>query len=103
MFKRTLSAALVFGVAAIAPPAAHAQTNCAPRDVLIERLEERYSERLTGGGLQNANTLLEVWASDKTGSFTVLMSRADGISCIVASGQSWSSVVEASVEEDTAS
>lgn len=103
MFKRTVSAALVFGAAAIAPPAVSAQTNCAPRDTIVERLQGKYSERLTGGGLQNDQQLLEIWSSEQTGSFTVLMSRANGISCIVASGQNWNSVVSAAMPDGKAS
>lgn len=103
MFKRTISAALVFGAAAIAPPAVHAQNNCAPRELIVERLQSKFKERLSGGGLQNENQILEVWSSDATGSFTVIVSRADGISCIVASGQNWNTVVTASVPDGTAS
>ena len=103
MFKRTISAALVFGAVATAPPAALAQTNCAPRDILVERLKERYAETLKGGGLQNADLMLEVWSSDSTGSFTVLMSRADGISCVIAAGQDWTSAVAATGADDTPS
>lgn len=62
---------------------------CGPRDKMIVHLKERYSERLAGGGMQSEELLLEVWASDKSGSFTVLSTQANGISCIVASGQHW--------------
>ena len=103
MFKRTITAALIFGAAAIAPPAVHAQSNCAPRDSVIERLKEKYSERLTGGGVQNSDTVLEIWSSEKTGSFTVLITHANGMSCVVSSGQNWNSVVAATVPKGTAS
>ena len=103
MFKRTVTAALIFGAAAIAPPAVHAQSNCAPRDSVIERLKEKYSERLTGGGVQNAESIIEIWASDKTGSFTVLITHANGTSCVVSSGQNWNTVVVATVPRGTAS
>jgi hypothetical protein len=103
MTIRILAAGLVFGAAAIAPPAVMAQNGCAPRDAIVEKLAQKYSEKLTGGGLQNANTLLEVWTSEKTGSFTVLMTHANGVSCIVASGQDWTSTEVAMVPEDTAS
>ena len=84
MFKRLLSAALVFGAAALAPPAY--AMSCAPRDGMVERLETQYKETLTARGLQNANALVEIFTSPETGSFTVLISRPDGISCIVSSG-----------------
>ncbi|WP_299936452.1 hypothetical protein [uncultured Pelagimonas sp.] len=88
MFKRLMNAALVFGMAAIAPPA-FAQTHCAPRDVVVERLQKAYSEQLTSGGLTQgdpAKSVVEIWTSKETGSFTVLVSTASGLSCIVAAG-----------------
>ena len=90
MFKRTISAALIFGAAALAPPAnAQAVQNCMARANLVEALASKYKEGLVGGGLQNEQQLLEVWSSDETGSFTVLVTRPDGISCIVAAGRNW--------------
>lgn len=96
MFKRTISAALIFGAAALAPPVltpAHAQTTpaCFERTTLVETLTTRFSESLTGGGLQTAGQLLEIWSSDKTGSFTVFITHANGTSCVVASGNNWHS------------
>jgi len=92
MFKRMLSTALVFGAAALAPPAEAQALRCLPRDSLIETLQSKYGEQLTGGGLQSAEQLVEVWSSNETGSFTVLFTRPGGTSCIVASGQHWNSV-----------
>ena len=90
MFKRLCSTALIFGAAALAPPSAEAQTlRCLPRDALVEKLENDYGEALTGGGLQSPQQLLEVWSSDKTGTFTVFFTRSNGISCIVATGRNW--------------
>lgn len=88
MFKRTLAMAVVFGVAALAPPVMAQNQRCLPRDVLVQTLETKYSETLTGGGLQNAQRLVEIWSS-QSGSFTVFVTRADGFACIVATGQGW--------------
>ncbi len=87
MYKRLISAALVFGMA-ILPPPAWAMT-CAPREGLVERLDDKFNEVLTARGLQNETTLIEVFTSEKSGSYTILISRADGISCIVSSGTHW--------------
>lgn len=87
MFKRLLGVALTFGMAAAAPPV-FAQS-CADRDTVIERLEQTYSEVLTAGGLQKTRTgqsVLEVWSSSETGTFTVLLTNANGMTCIVAAG-----------------
>lgn len=98
MYKRLISTALVFGAAAMAPPA-HAQTmQCLQRDALVETLQSKYGERLTGGGLQSAERLIEVWSSGTTGSFTVFVTQPNGVSCIVATGQSWNSVTSSGAE-----
>jgi len=85
MFKRLFLGSLVFGMAAMGPPA-HAQTSCAPRESIIERLEASFGEALTGGGLQSASQILELWTAPETGTWTALVTNANGISCIVASG-----------------
>ncbi|MDA5092929.1 hypothetical protein O2N63_02420 [Aliiroseovarius sp. KMU-50] len=91
MFKRLVSSALIFGAASLAPPvpAAHAMPSCAPRIDLVEKLSAQYSEGLVGGGLQSQKELLEVWSSPETGSFTILVTNANGVSCIVAAGKNW--------------
>lgn len=91
MFKRLFAAAAVFGAAALAPPVAVAQSNCLARDDLVRQLKERWEEAPVGRGLQSADQLLEVWASPASGTYTVFVTRADGMSCIVATGQNWHS------------
>lgn len=101
MFKRLLTTAAVFGAAALAPPVNAQTARCLPRTVLVQTLETKYSESLTGGGLQNAQQVVEVWSSN-SGSFTVFVTRADGFSCIVATGQSWHSALEEKEPEGVA-
>jgi hypothetical protein len=63
--------------------------NCAPRPDLVARLSDAYGETLRFGGLQKTTggqAVLEVWASPETGTYTVLLSHASGLSCIVAVG-----------------
>ena len=101
MFKRLFATALVLGAAALAPPAAQAQSGlsltaqptagvtCAPRAQMIRQLEKKFGETKHGVGLVSAQQAFELWSSDRTGSWTMLVSRADGMSCIVASGKAW--------------
>ncbi len=93
MFKRVFAMAVVFGVASLAPPALAQTARCLPRDVLVQALETKYAESLTGGGLQSAQQLIEVWSS-QSGSFTVFITRADGVACIMATGQGWHSQMD---------
>lgn len=87
MFKRLMTTALLFGMAALGPPALAA--GCAQRDVVVKRLADLYAERLTAGGLQHSQStrsVMEIWTSTETGSFTVLVTSPQGISCVVATG-----------------
>jgi hypothetical protein len=40
-------------------------------------------------GLHQNNTLLEVYASEETGTWTILVTRPDGVACLIAAGQMW--------------
>jgi len=79
-----LATALVLSAAV-----AHAQANCAKREIVVEKLGADYGEKFGGGGLQNASRVFEVWFSEEAGTWTILMTRADGVSCIMASGTNW--------------
>ena len=88
---RKLCALSIFSaMLAVTSTAAHA--NCALRDVVVEKLQNKYAEQLTAGGLhssQSKTAMVEVWASPETGTFTVMLTRPNGISCIMASGTDW--------------
>lgn len=104
MFKRLLGLSLLFGMAATAPPALAA--SCGDRTAMTQKLESGYSERLTAGGLQRsrpAATVIEVWSSDETGTFTVLVTHANGVSCIVATGSAFFHIRDKAPEPGTPS
>ena len=73
----------------LGPVAVQAQTNCAARDKVIATLEGKYGEVFAGGGLQNSSQIYEVWFSEAQGTWTILMTRADGTACVMASGTDW--------------
>ena len=90
MFKRLIALGLGIGAMVTALPA-HADS-CASRDQVVSRLQDQYAEQLTAGGLnqsEDQTTLVEVWASPETGTFTVILTDAKGLSCIVATGTDW--------------
>ena len=90
MYKRILTSALLFGMVATGPPAA--AMPCAPRADLVDRLTAQFDETLTATGLQNARSLIEVWASLDGRSFTILISHPNGISCVVSAGKNWTTI-----------
>ena len=76
-------------LAMMLPSIAFAQTNCSDRESIVTRLEAGYGEAFAGGGLRNAQQVFEVWMSEEKGTWTILMTRSDGKSCIMASGTNW--------------
>lgn len=80
-------------------PQAHTQAqaprNCAPRASVVTRLAERYGETRQSVGIGSNNAMVEVFASEETGSWTILVTMPTGVSCLVASGQSFEEVAEA--------
>ena len=91
MFRRLMVAGLALGAVLISLPA-QAAGNCAQRDTVVERLQSHYSETLAGGGLHESSTnqmMVEVWASQETGTFTVILTSPEGVACVVATGTDW--------------
>ena len=85
---RVLKVGLVtLGIWLLAVPAA-AQLQCALRSELATRLDKKFDEKLTGIGITSNGLLLEVFASND-GSWTILVTRPNGHSCIVSHGTDW--------------
>ncbi len=86
---RTIKAALL-AVAVLVPAHVQAQNNlCADRGVITERLTANYGEKFAGGGLRNADAIFEVWMSDETGTWTIIMTQPNGQACVMAAGTDW--------------
>jgi hypothetical protein len=90
MFIRTDAIALAIALAALALPV-KAQQSCAPRDDIARELGGRYAEAQSGAGLQSQDRIVEIWSSDE-GSWTLLVTHASGISCVIAAGTHWRAV-----------
>jgi hypothetical protein len=73
-----------------APAAAVAQ--CAPRADVLAQLADRYGEARRGIGLSDGN-VMEVFAA-ASGSWTVTMTTAHGLTCLIASGDGWEAIAE---------
>lgn len=68
--------------------------NCAPRQVVLERLSVQYGETRQSIGLGANNAIVEVFASADTGSWTITVTMPNGLTCLVASGQSFEALAE---------
>ena len=75
----------------MATPAYSQIQNCGPRDMVVERLEGEYKERRRSIGLTSNNALIETFASDD-GSWTIIITAPNGISCLAANGSFYEAV-----------
>ncbi len=90
MYKQILTTlTLILGMAAIGPLEAQAQMTCGTRDSVVAKLGENYGEIRRGGGLAGPTAIFEIWASEATGTWTILKTMPDGMSCIMAVGDGW--------------
>lgn len=94
MFKASLAAVAL--IAGVIPVSAAAQgASCAPRDVVVARLADTFGESRQSMGLAANNALVEVFASAETGSWTITVTSASGLTCLIAAGQAFEPLVEA--------
>lgn len=90
-----IKATMGLGLMALAADQLAAETrSCAPRDVVLHRLSEGFGETRQSIGLGANNAVVEVFASD-TGSWTIIVTFPNGSTCLVASGQAFETLAEA--------
>jgi hypothetical protein len=62
---------------------------CASRALVVKKLAERFGETLRSIGLHADDAVVEIYSSAATGTWTILVTHTDGISCLLAAGQRW--------------
>ena len=68
------------------------QAQCAERRTIVESLQAKYGETRQSIGLAQNNGVVEIFASTRTGSWTILFTSPNGSTCLVASGQNYENV-----------
>ncbi|MGA9253782.1 MAG: hypothetical protein WBV78_17315 [Roseobacter sp.] len=94
-----LTAAAALYIASTTDAAAQNTRNCGPREAVVDRLAEGYGETRQSIGLGANNAVVEVFASQETGSWTITVTTPNGLTCLVASGQSFEKLAEALPEK----
>lgn len=90
MIKNLIVGASIAVMALTAPiTSALAQAACAPRNDIVKLLTEQYKEVPQVGGLNQGGDLFEFWASSRTGTWTITISNAQGMTCLVAAGNAF--------------
>lgn len=75
------------------------QQPCGPRDEIVASLTADFGEKPKAMGLQQGESLMEIFASEQTGSFTVLQTDPEGRSCVVAMGSNWTDSMATKAEQ----
>ena len=91
MKTRLLGLSFGIGVMLMATQYAFAQTarQCGDRAQVVNRLAQGYGETRRSLGIGANNAVVEVFASDETGTWTITVTLPNGMTCLVASGQSY--------------
>jgi hypothetical protein len=71
-------------------------TICGQRDQIVQQLETRFGESVRSVGLAGPNRMVEVFASDETGSWTITVTSANGLTCLMAAGRHFEAMAPAS-------
>ena len=77
--------ALVLG----AGTSARAQSVCMAHTDLANQLDSRFSETPIAIGLAGNNVVLEVFSNGDGSTWTMVLTRPDGMSCVLATGEGW--------------
>lgn len=90
--------ALTLGLAGLIllnqPAVAQSQAQCGPRAAVVKSLAEKYAETRRSIGISANNLVMEVYAAEDTGTWTITVTSPQGMTCLVASGQGFEAVIE---------
>lgn len=88
--------ALSFGLAAVlaATQIAHGAPQCDSREAVTTLLADRYGETRRSVGIAGQSAVMELYASDETGTWSITMTLPDGMMCLMASGSNYEVVTE---------
>ena len=81
--------------------AANAQSNCAPYEIVRDRLvSPPYEETLQSIGLTNSSVRIEIWANLEEGNWSALTVFPTGLACMAALGTDYLVVEQEPLGED---
>ena len=83
---RTPIAALI--ALAISSPAT-AQQMCGERDQIVAALQAQFGETASDTALQETGNVVEVYRNRESGTWTILVTLPNGMTCLVAAGSAW--------------
>jgi hypothetical protein len=73
----------------LAATQAQADMTCGPRNDVLAKLAEQYREAPVGVGVASNGGVIELLASDKGTTWTLIITAPNGPTCILAAGEDW--------------
>jgi hypothetical protein len=105
MLHKMLTAAglvIAFGVAStFSSSPVSAQQICAERVGLLKQLNKSHQEAPQALGVTGSGQIVELLTSDR-GTWTIIITAPNGVSCLVAAGESWENIERLASNEPTA-
>lgn len=86
--------AAIFAVGVSVNPA-HARTGCDSRATIIDGLKDVFQETPVAVGMEQSGNVVELLRARDGTSWTLVITRPDGISCIAAAGEHWNEIEQA--------
>lgn len=98
MTRRLL--ATIVAIGSFVPIGASAATpsNCADRQKVLERLDTAFGETRQSVGLGTNNSMMEIFASEETGTWTITVTLPTGKTCLIASGKAFENLPQQKVK-----
>ena len=87
--KMVLATACVVVSQTVWADSAVAQQQCSQRTQVVEHLAKKYKEAQIAVGVTGKGALVEVLSTEDGGTWSILLTNAQGVSCLVASGEGW--------------
>ncbi len=91
--------ALSAGFALVASTAM-AQPQCNERENVLELLAKKYQETPIAAGVTNTGGLVEVLTDTKGGTWTIIVTTPQGMSCLVAAGEGWRNMEQIALDPE---
>jgi hypothetical protein len=94
MTQPMFALSLGFGGLILATQIAHSAPQCDSRDRVTALLADQYGETRRSIGIAGEGAVMELYAADTTGTWTITVTLPDGQMCLMASGVGYEPVTE---------
>lgn len=94
MTRQMFALSLGLGGMLAAAQIAHSAPQCDSREAVTALLADRYKETRRAIGIAGQSAVMELFAADTTGTWSITVTLPDGTMCLMASGSNYETVTE---------